>query len=158
MSDNFSSICKIRTTCRRSPSITDVSPRIPRRSGRCATDEILGHNGEINTLQGNLNWMASNEAKMTNAIWGGREQEFRPLCDPAASIPRTDRVANSWLKLAASRRNYDVARSEAFRNHPDLEATVPEVKNFYQYYSGIMEAWDGPAYWSSLTVRKLAAA
>jgi glutamate synthase (ferredoxin) len=108
---------------------------------------FLGHNGEINTLQGNLNWMASNEAKMTNAIWGGREQEFRPLCDPAASdSANLDRVAELLVKTGREpEETMMLLVPEAFRNHPDLEATVPEAKNFYQYYSGIMEAWDGPA-------------
>ena len=108
---------------------------------------FLGHNGEINTLQGNLNWMASNEAKMTNAIWEGREQEFRPLCDPAASdSANLDRVAELLVKTGREpEETMMLLVPEAFRNHPDLEATVPEAKNFYQYYSGIMEAWDGPA-------------
>ena len=107
---------------------------------------FLGHNGEINTLQGNLNSMASNEAKMTNAIWEGREQEFRPLCDPAASdSANLDRVAELLVKTGREpEETMMLLVPEAFRNHPDLEATVPEAKNFYQYYSGIMEA-DGPA-------------
>ena len=55
---------------------------------------FLGHNGEINTLQGNLNWMASKEAYMQNPIWNGREPEFRPICNPAASdSANLDRVA-----------------------------------------------------------------
>ena len=108
---------------------------------------FLGHNGEINTLQGNLNWMASNEAKMTNPIWEGREQEFRPLCDPAASdSANLDRVAELLVKTGREpEETMMLLVPEAFRNHPDLEATVPDAKNFYQYYSGIMEAWDGPA-------------
>jgi len=42
---------------------------------------VLGHNGEINTLQGNLNWMASREAIMTHPVWDGREPELRPITD-----------------------------------------------------------------------------
>jgi hypothetical protein len=55
---------------------------------------FLGHNGEINTLQGNLNWMASKEADMTHPVWEGREAELRPICNPAASdSANLDRVA-----------------------------------------------------------------
>jgi glutamate synthase (ferredoxin) len=41
--------------------------------------------GEINTLQGNLNWVASRQGGLRNAIWRGREHDFLPLCSAAAS-------------------------------------------------------------------------
>ena len=41
---------------------------------------VLGHNGEINTLQGNLNWVASRQAGLRNDVWLGREHDFLPLC------------------------------------------------------------------------------
>jgi glutamate synthase (ferredoxin) len=46
---------------------------------------VLGHNGEINTLQGNLNWVASREHELSHPVWNGRENELTPLCDPSAS-------------------------------------------------------------------------
>ena len=41
--------------------------------------------GEINTLQGNLNWVASREHSLSNPVWEGREHEFLPLCNAAES-------------------------------------------------------------------------
>ena len=90
---------------------------------------FLGHNGEINTLQGNLNWMASKEADMTHPVWNGREGELRPVCNPGVSdSANLDRVAEL---LVQSER--PVAETmmllvpEAYRNHPELDATYPEA-------------------------------
>jgi glutamate synthase (ferredoxin) len=41
---------------------------------------VLGHNGEINTLQGNLNWVASRSHELVHPAWGGRESALLPLC------------------------------------------------------------------------------
>ena len=108
---------------------------------------FLGHNGEINTLQGNLNWMASKEADMENPIWGGREPEFRPICNPAASdSANLDRVAELLVRTGrAPAETMMLLVPEAHRNHPELDATFPEVHEFYDYYAGMQEAWDGPA-------------
>jgi glutamate synthase (ferredoxin) len=108
---------------------------------------FLGHNGEINTLQGNLNWMASKEADMENPVWGGREPDFRPICNPAASdSANLDRVAELLVRTGrAPDETMMLLVPEAHRNHPELDATFPEVHEFYDYYAGMQEAWDGPA-------------
>ena len=108
---------------------------------------FLGHNGEINTLQGNLNWMASREADMTHPVWEGREPELRPICNPAASdSANLDRVAELLVKSGRPvAETMMLLVPEAYRNHPDLDATYPEVESFYDYYAGMQEAWDGPA-------------
>jgi glutamate synthase (ferredoxin) len=108
---------------------------------------FLGHNGEINTLQGNLNWMASKEADMKNPVWGGREPDFRPICNPAASdSANLDRVAELLVRTGrAPDETMMLLVPEAHRNHPELDATFPEVHEFYDYYAGMQEAWDGPA-------------
>ena len=108
---------------------------------------FLGHNGEINTLQGNLNWMASREADMTHPVWAGREPELRPICNPAASdSANLDRVAELLVKSGRPvAETMMLLVPEAYRNHPDLDATYPEVESFYDYYAGMQEAWDGPA-------------
>eukprot|EP00241_Pyramimonas_parkeae_P000420 CAMPEP_0114250742 /NCGR_PEP_ID=MMETSP0058-20121206/14870_1 /TAXON_ID=36894 /ORGANISM="Pyramimonas parkeae, CCMP726" /LENGTH=1531 /DNA_ID=CAMNT_0001364439 /DNA_START=430 /DNA_END=5025 /DNA_ORIENTATION=+ len=108
---------------------------------------ILGHNGEINTLQGNLNWAASREANMTHPVWNGRESELRPITDDAVSdSANLDRVAEL---LVRSDTGIDETMlmlvPEAYRNHPTLEERYPAVKDFYDYYAGMQEAWDGPA-------------
>ena len=108
---------------------------------------FLGHNGEINTLQGNLNWMASKEADMTHPVWDGREDELRPICNPAASdSANLDRVAELLVKSGrAPAETMMLLVPEAYRNHPELDATYPEVTDFYDYFAGMQEAWDGPA-------------
>jgi len=108
---------------------------------------FLGHNGEINTLQGNLNWMASKEAEMKNPIWNGREPEFRPICNPAASdSANLDRVAELLVQTGRPpAETMMLLVPEAHRNHPELDKTFPEVHDFYDYYAGMQEAWDGPA-------------
>ena len=108
---------------------------------------FLGHNGEINTLQGNLNWMASKEADMTHPVWEGREAELRPICNPAASdSANLDRVAELLVKSGRPvAETMMLLVPEAYRNHPELDATYPEVEKFYDYFAGMQEAWDGPA-------------
>eukprot|EP00227_Mantoniella_beaufortii_P014044 CAMPEP_0197590982 /NCGR_PEP_ID=MMETSP1326-20131121/12420_1 /TAXON_ID=1155430 /ORGANISM="Genus nov. species nov., Strain RCC2288" /LENGTH=1645 /DNA_ID=CAMNT_0043156305 /DNA_START=169 /DNA_END=5106 /DNA_ORIENTATION=+ len=108
---------------------------------------FLGHNGEINTLQGNLNWMASKEADMTHPVWSGREGELRPICNPAASdSANLDRVAELMVQSGRPvAETMMVLVPEAYRNHPELTATYPEVEAFYDYFAGMQEAWDGPA-------------
>ena len=88
---------------------------------------FLGHNGEINTLQGNLNWMASKEADMANPIWGGREPEFRPICSPAASdSANLDRVAELLVQTGREpTETMMLLVPEAHRNHPELDRTFP---------------------------------
>jgi len=108
---------------------------------------VIGHNGEINTLQGNLNWMASREALMTHPVWEGREPELRPICDGSISDSgNLDRVAELLVRSETPMdQTMMTLVPEAYRNHPTLDATYPEAKNFYDFYAGMQEAWDGPA-------------
>ncbi|GAB4817933.1 hypothetical protein N2152v2_004979, partial [Parachlorella kessleri] len=108
---------------------------------------VLGHNGEINTLQGNLNWVASRQGGLRNAIWRGREHDFLPLCSAAASDSAN--LDNMAELLVRSGNDFQEALMilvpEAYRNHPDLNKHYPEVADFYEYYEGLQEGWDGPA-------------
>jgi glutamate synthase (ferredoxin) len=108
---------------------------------------FLGHNGEINTLQGNFNWVASREAELTHPVWNGREPELTPLCDMGVSdSANLDRVAELLVRTGREPAEALMALvPEAFRNHPDLQKQYPEVADFYEYYEGLQEGWDGPA-------------
>ncbi|KAK3249813.1 hypothetical protein CYMTET_40777 [Cymbomonas tetramitiformis] len=108
---------------------------------------ILGHNGEINTLQGNLNWMASREALMTAPVWEGREPELRPICNTLMSdSANLDRTAEMYYRSGTPLdQTLMLLVPEAYENHPTLDARYPEAKGFYQYYAGLQEGWDGPA-------------
>ncbi|KAJ9505421.1 hypothetical protein QJQ45_026361 [Haematococcus lacustris] len=108
---------------------------------------VLGHNGEINTLQGNLNWVASREHELKHPIWQGREEALTPLCNAANSdSANLDNMAELLVRTGSEPAEaLMLLVPEAYRNHPDLMKTYPEVVDFYEYYEGMQEGWDGPA-------------
>ncbi|CAN6206347.1 unnamed protein product [Urochloa humidicola] len=122
---------------------TNTSPRWPLAQPM----RLLGHNGEINTIQGNLNWMRSREATLQSPVWRGREHEIRPFGDPKGSdSANLDSTAELLLRSGRSPAEaLMILVPEAYKNHPTLLIKYPEVVDFYNYYKGQMEAWDGPA-------------
>ncbi|GIL47362.1 hypothetical protein Vafri_4198, partial [Volvox africanus] len=108
---------------------------------------VLGHNGEINTLQGNLNWVVSREHELKNPIWRGREEELTPLCNSAQSdSANLDNVAELLVRTGVDPQEaLMLLVPEAYRNHPDLVKEYPQVIDFYEFYEGLQEGWDGPA-------------
>ncbi|GIL70387.1 hypothetical protein Vretimale_3573 [Volvox reticuliferus] len=108
---------------------------------------VLGHNGEINTLQGNLNWVVSREHELKNPIWKGREDELTPLCNAAQSdSANLDNVAELLVRTGVDPQEaLMLLVPEAYRNHPDLVKEYPEVIDFYEFFEGLQEGWDGPA-------------
>lgn len=122
---------------------TNTSPRWPLAQPM----RLLGHNGEINTIQGNLNWMQSREASLKSPVWRGRENEIRPYGNPKASdSANLDSAAELLLRSGRSPAEaLMILVPEAYKNHPTLMIKYPEVVDFYEYYKGQMEAWDGPA-------------
>uniref|UniRef100_A0A383V5K3 glutamate synthase (ferredoxin) n=1 Tax=Tetradesmus obliquus TaxID=3088 RepID=A0A383V5K3_TETOB len=108
---------------------------------------ILGHNGEINTLQGNLNWIASRQNELEHPVWAGREGQLLPLCNAAESdSANLDHVAELLVRTGLEpQESLMLLVPEAFRNHPDLMKEYPEVVDFYEFYEGLQEGWDGPA-------------
>ncbi|MBD2293796.1 glutamate synthase subunit alpha [Anabaena sphaerica FACHB-251] len=107
---------------------------------------LLGHNGEINTLLGNINWMMAREATLDHPIWNGRADEFKPLVNIDSSDSATlDNVLE--LLVSSGRSPLEALMMmvpEAYKNQPSLQ-NYPEIVDFYEYYSGLQEAWDGPA-------------
>ncbi|HBB35467.1 MAG TPA: glutamate synthase subunit alpha [Cyanobacteria bacterium UBA8803] len=125
---------------------------------------LLGHNGEINTLLGNINWMMAREADLTHPIWemGNREggigngervttphsslEDLKPIVNPDNSdSANLDNVLELLVRSGRSPLEaVMIMVPEAYQNQPDLEQH-PEIVDFYEYYRGIQEAWDGPA-------------
>ncbi|OUC12851.1 MAG: glutamate synthase large subunit [Alkalinema sp. CACIAM 70d] len=107
---------------------------------------LVGHNGEINTLLGNINWMVAREADLAHETWGDRMVDLKPIVDPNNSDSATlDNVLELMVRCGRSPMEaLMVMVPEAFRNQPDL-LEHPEITDFYEYYSGIQEGWDGPA-------------
>lgn len=122
---------------------TNTSPRWPLAQPM----RFLGHNGEINTIQGNLNWMQSREASLKSPVWRGRENEICPFGNPKASdSANLDSAAELLIRSGRTPEEaLMILVPEAYKNHPTLSIKYPEVVDFYDYYKGQMEAWDGPA-------------
>ncbi|XP_024003953.1 ferredoxin-dependent glutamate synthase 2, chloroplastic isoform X3 [Eutrema salsugineum] len=122
---------------------TNTSPRWPLAQPM----RFLGHNGEINTIQGNLNWMTSREASLRSPVWHGRENDIRPISNPKASdSSNLDSAAELLIRSGRTpEESLMVLVPEAYKNHPTLMIKYPEAVDFYDYYKGQMEPWDGPA-------------
>ena len=104
----------------------------------------LAHNGEINTLQGNVTWMRARERAMRSPYWQALGDALRPVCGAGASDSgMLDNVAEL---LHLSGRNLPhvmmMLVPEAWEGIPDLE---PARRDFYRYHACLMEPWDGPA-------------
>ncbi|GAP97815.1 glutamate synthase large subunit [Leptolyngbya sp. NIES-2104] len=107
---------------------------------------LLGHNGEINTLLGNVNWMKAREADLAHEFWGDRITALKPTVNSNNSDSAN--LDNVMELLVRSGRSPVEALMmmvpEAYKNQPEL-TDHPEIVDFYEYHSGIQEAWDGPA-------------
>lgn len=107
---------------------------------------LLGHNGEINTLLGNINWMMAREASLHHPIWKSRIDELKPFVYIDNSDSATlDNVLELLVRSGRSPLEaLMIMVPEAYQNQPQLR-NFPEIIDFYEYYSGLQEAWDGPA-------------
>lgn len=107
---------------------------------------LLGHNGEINTLLGNINWMIARESILNSPAWEDRLDDLKSIVNPDKSDSAN--LDNAMELLVRSGRSpmqaLMILIPEAYLNQPDLEHH-PEIIDFYEYYSGLQEAWDGPA-------------
>ena len=104
----------------------------------------LAHNGEINTLRGNLNWMHAREAMFESPLFGDDMAKVPPVMNPGDSD--TASFDNALELLLMTGRELDHAMlmmiPEAWNQH---ETMPQEKKDFYEYHSALMEPWDGPA-------------
>ena len=106
---------------------------------------LLGHNGEINTLLGNLNWAKASEASLSE-VWGDAAADLNPVVNPGFS-DSANLDATLELMVRSGRSITDSLITlvpEAFRNQPDLDSR-PQVTAMYEFNAGIQEPWDGPA-------------
>jgi glutamate synthase (ferredoxin) len=107
---------------------------------------MLGHNGEINTLLGNINGMTAREGDLNHPIWHDRLRELQPILNLDNSDSGTlDNVLELLVRSGRSPiEGLMMMVPEAYKNQPELD-NYPEITDFYEYYSGLQEAWDGPA-------------
>ena len=103
---------------------------------------MLGHNGEINTIQGNRLWMKARECMLRPAAFGDRD--MTPIVQPGMSDSASlDNVLEFFVMSGMSLpRALAMLIPESFN---DKNPISPELKAFYEYSSILMEAWDGPA-------------
>ena len=105
---------------------------------------FVAHNGEINTVVGNRNWMRAREATMSAPHWEGREDRLFPICTPGASDTASFDEALELLHLGGYPIHHAVLMMipEAWEKHHD----IPDAqREFYDFYASAMEPWDGPA-------------
>ncbi len=105
---------------------------------------VICHNGEINTVMGNVNWMRARESELRSELFGEDLEKILPVVSAGNSDSATFDNVLELLMLAGRSLPHAAMMMipEAYRNRDDL----PEyLKGFYAYHSCLMEPWDGPA-------------
>jgi glutamate synthase (ferredoxin) len=138
---------------------TNTNPRWPLAQPM----RVLGHNGEINTLLGNVNWVKAREKakdgevtdlvdfdSTENIVTMCNTQDVPNLLEPVVDLGRSDsaNLDSVFELMCQSRHRAPCALMAmvptAYQNNPDLDDN-PEIADFYKFHGGLLEAWDGPA-------------
>jgi glutamate synthase (NADPH/NADH) large chain len=104
----------------------------------------VSHNGEINTLRGNRNWMRARESKLDTDLIPGDLKRIYPIVTPGASDSASFDEVLELLHLGGRPLPHAVLMMipEAWENHTEMD---PARRAFYEFHSTLMEPWDGPA-------------
>jgi glutamate synthase (NADPH/NADH) large chain len=104
---------------------------------------MLAHNGEINTVQGNRNWMRARQSQLESELLGDLPSIF-PIVTPGASDSASLDEVVELLTLGGRSLPHAMMMTipEAYENQLDID---PARRDFYEYHSMLMEPWDGPA-------------
>nr|YP_010196929.1 glutamate synthase [Crassiphycus corneus]UAD84733.1 glutamate synthase [Crassiphycus corneus] len=107
---------------------------------------FMAHNGEINTLLGNLNWMQSKESLFEQSYVSEDFDALKPITNfDNSDSANLDAVLELLIQSGKSpQESLMILIPEAYKNQPALE-NFPEIINFYEYYNSLQEPWDGPA-------------
>jgi glutamate synthase (ferredoxin) len=144
---------------------TNTSPRWPLAQPM----RVVGHNGEINTLLGNVNWIRAREASKgqpakssdgvrdlvdydatENIVTMCNTQDIPAFLEPVVDLDRSDsaNLDSVFELMCQSRHRAPCALMAmvptAYMANPDLKNN-PEITDFYKFHGGLLEAWDGPA-------------
>ena len=105
---------------------------------------MIAHNGEINTVKGNRNWMRAREALLASDVLPGDLNRLYPVCTPDASDSASFDEVVELLHLAGRSLPHAMLMMipEAWENNPTMD---PKRREFYEFHSCLMEPWDGPA-------------
>jgi glutamate synthase domain-containing protein 1 len=104
----------------------------------------VAHNGEINTLRGNVNWMHARQSVLRSPLFGADIQKLFPVIAPGGSDSANFDNALELLYMAGRDMPHAMAMliPEAWASNPHMN---PEKRAFYEYHASLMEPWDGPA-------------
>ena len=105
---------------------------------------LMAHNGEINTVKGNRNWMRAREALLATDVIPGDLSRVFPICTPGGSDSASFDEVLELLHLGGRSLPHAVLMMipEAWENHAEMDQARRE---FYSFHSSLMEPWDGPA-------------
>ena len=105
---------------------------------------MIAHNGEINTVKGNRNWMRAREALLASDVIPGDLERLFPICTPDASDSASFDEVVELLNLGGRSLPHAMLMMipEAWENNPTMD---PKRRDFYAFHSCLMEPWDGPA-------------
>ena len=111
---------------------------------RAQPNRFMSHNGEINTLRGNMNWMHAREGVLQSELFGDDLPLAFPVVEPDCSDSGSFDNVLEFLLLTGRTLQEAVMMMipEAWQNDPHMDASK---KAFYDYHSCLMEPWDGPA-------------
>lgn len=104
---------------------------------------LVAHNGEINTVRGNRNWMAAREGTLKSDLLGDT-RDLTPVCTPSASDTASFDEVLELLHLGGRSLPHAILMMipEAWQKNDEMD---PARRAFYEYHSTLMEPWDGPA-------------
>jgi glutamate synthase (NADPH) large chain len=105
---------------------------------------LIAHNGEINTVKGNRNWMQAREATLSSNAIAGELSRIFPICTPGSSDSGSFDEVLELLHLGGRSLPHAVLMMipEAWENHTEMD---PARRAFYEFHASVMEPWDGPA-------------
>src|SRR4051794_6409471 len=105
---------------------------------------VIAHNGEINTVMGNRNWMRAREALLASDLITGDLDRLFPICTPGASDSASFDEVLELLHMGGRSLPHSVLMMipEAWENHVEMDRSR---RAFYEFHSTMMEPWDGPA-------------
>jgi len=105
---------------------------------------MLAHNGEINTLNGNLNWMKSHETRLASQALGANIADIKPVVQAGGSDSAA--LDNVFELMVRSGRDAPMVKSMLVPESLGANATMPQLhREFFAYCNCVMEPWDGPA-------------
>lgn len=104
----------------------------------------VAHNGEINTIRGNVSWMNARQSVLASPLYEGKISKLYPVIAPAGSDSASLDNAVEFLYQSGRSLAHVMAMliPEAWAGNPDMDE---EKRAFYEYHASLMEPWDGPA-------------